>query len=61
MKKLSRPVAHAEYNQQRKLRLTKEAIRILKADSLAAVNGGADCTTTSYTTEKKQDSTTKAC
>jgi hypothetical protein len=51
MKKISRPVAHTEYRRQRKLRLTKEAIRILKADGLAAVNGG--CTTTSYTTERR--------
>jgi hypothetical protein len=60
MKKTSRPIAHTEYNRQRKLRLTKEAIRTLRPSDLTAVNGGVtECTTTSYTTEKKQDSTGK--
>ena len=50
MKKISRHITYAESNKRRTLRLTKEAIRTLKAGDLAAVNSG--CLTTTWTTQK---------
>jgi hypothetical protein len=57
MKKISRTMTHAESTRRRRLQLSKEAIRTLRADDLAAVNGQAACNTTSFTTEKKTDGT----
>lgn len=57
MKKISRNITHAESAKRRRLQLSKEAIRILRAEDLVAVNGRADCVTTSFTTEKKTDGT----
>jgi hypothetical protein len=59
MKKISRSIPHNESARRRTLRLSKEAIRMLRADDLAAVNGG-DCTTTSYTTDKQPQGTTSS-
>lgn len=57
MKKISRSITHAESVRRRRLRLSKEAIRTLRAEDLVAVNGRADCNTTSFTTEKQTNGT----
>jgi len=57
MKKNSRSITHAESVKRRRLQLSKEAIRTLRPEDLVAVNGRADCNTTSYTTEKRTDGT----
>jgi hypothetical protein len=62
MKKTSRNITHAESVGPRRLRLSKEAIRVLRIDDLSAVIGGGGCETTSYTTEKqKQGATNDGC
>jgi hypothetical protein len=51
MKKTSRGITHPEPTRRRGLRLSKEAIRTLLPEDLARAAGGADCVTTSWTTE----------
>lgn len=51
MKKTSRRITHAESSTRRRLRLSKEAIRMLQADDLSRVNGNFGCDTTSWTTD----------
>jgi len=63
MKKTSRNITHAESVRPRRLRLSKEAIRMLRVGDLSAVlGGGGACETTSWTTEKQnQGTTTRGC
>lgn len=50
MKKTTQGITHVESARRRRLQLSREAIKTLRADELSVVNGG--CDTSSFTTER---------
>jgi hypothetical protein len=62
MKKTSHNITYREPARHRRLQLSKEAIRTLRAVDLSAANGGAGCDSTSFTTERRTlDTATCKC
>jgi hypothetical protein len=51
-KKTRRQITKLESNDQRRLELSRETVRVLGADVLSHAIGGSGCSSTSWTTEK---------